>query len=75
MNWQHSKKIQIKVLKEESAFVYFALEASEGFTAYSTLPHAGGDEYRYLELFVPPGMEAATEALLLEFESMIVART
>lgn len=49
-----AEKLRIRVPKEESAFVYFILEAQEGVTAYSTLPNAIGDAHRDLELCYSP---------------------
>lgn len=49
-----AEKLRIRVPKEESAFVYFILEAQEGVTAYSTLPNLQGDQHRDLELCFSP---------------------
>ena len=46
---------QVQVTKEDSAFFYALLEAQEGMTAYSTLPHTVGDRYREIELWIPDG--------------------
>ncbi|HAR44385.1 MAG TPA: hypothetical protein DCS07_17440 [Bdellovibrionales bacterium] len=62
----------IRVRKEDSAFVYFILEAQEGITAYSTLPSAPGDAYRDLELQIPPDFVAETEDLLKSLGEMVL---
>ncbi len=49
-----SIKREIRVRKEDSAFVYFILESYEGITSYSTLEFQKGDPYRDLELRIPP---------------------
>jgi hypothetical protein len=56
--------IRIRVRKEDSAFVYAVLEASEGMAAYSTLDFRPGDAHRDLELQVPVGFLTDVEALL-----------
>ena len=50
----HSVFKKIRVKKEDSAFVYFTLEAHEGIASYSTLPFLPGDPHRDLELRIPP---------------------
>lgn len=40
----------IRVPKEESAFIYFQLEANEGLCFYSTLESSLGRPYRDIEL-------------------------
>jgi len=54
----------IRVKKEESAFLYFVLEAREGLTFYSTLPHQSGDAHRDIELMTPVDFLPELEALL-----------
>ncbi len=61
----------IRVKKEDSAFVYFTLEAHEGLASYSTLPHQPGDAYRDLELRIPPDFLAEVESLLSRLGEMI----
>jgi hypothetical protein len=55
---------KIRVRKEDSAFVYFILEASEGIASYSTLDHKPGDPHRDLELRIPPDFVEEVEGLL-----------
>jgi len=62
----------IRVRKEDSAFVYFVLEAQEGITAYSTLPFTPGDAYRDLELQIPPDFVEETEDLLKSLGEMVL---
>ena len=40
----------IRVPKEQSAFVYFTLEANENLCFYSTLPHVTGDSFRDIDI-------------------------
>ena len=53
----------IRVRKEDSAYVYFILESQEGITSYSTLDHKPGDRFRDLELRIPPDFVAEVEEL------------
>ena len=55
---------RIRVRKEESAYIYFILEAQEGIVAYSTLPHETGSPFRELELQIPPDFVSEVEELL-----------
>ena len=43
-------QIKIRVSKEDSAMVYFTLEANEGLCFYSTLDSTPGQEFRVLEI-------------------------
>jgi hypothetical protein len=56
----------IRVRKEDSAFVYAILEASEGIASYSTLPHAPGSAFRDLELQIPDGFRDDVARVLQE---------
>ncbi len=47
---QHSIRKNIRVRKEDSAYVYCILESYEGMTCYSTLDYQVGDRFRDLEL-------------------------
>ncbi len=40
----------IRVPKEQSAFVYFTLEANENICFYSTLTHITGDSFRDIDI-------------------------
>lgn len=40
----------IRLNKEDSAFFYFQLEASDGLCFYSTLPYAPHTQYRDIEM-------------------------
>jgi len=62
---------KIRVRKQDSAFLYFILEASEGITSYSTLHHKPGDPYRDLELRIPPDFVAEVEDLLKSLGEMV----
>ncbi len=61
----------IRVRKEDSAFVYFILEAHEGICSYSTLPFRPGDPYRDLELIIPVGFLAEVDELLQSLGEMV----
>ncbi len=62
---------KIRVRKQDSAFVYFILEASEGITSYSTLDHKPGDPHRDLELRIPPDFVDEVENLLESLGDMV----
>ena len=50
---KHSSQLfhyQIRLSKEDSAFFYFQLEASDGLCFYSTLEHPHHAQYRDLDL-------------------------
>ena len=61
----------IRVRKEDSAFVYFILESYEGITSYSTLDHKVGDAYCDLELRIAPDFLTEVQELLKELGDMI----
>ncbi len=61
----------IRVKKEESAFVYCILEASEGITSYSTLDYPPGAAYRDLELQVPLDFEEDVERVLSQLGDLV----
>ena len=67
----HAHKIFIRTKKEDSAFVYYTLEAHEGLAAYSTLPFKTHDAYRDLELLVPKELLNPVEKLLQYLKEMI----
>lgn len=45
-----SCRVLLKVKKEDSAIVYFILEANEGICFYSTIPHETHDPFRTVEV-------------------------
>jgi DNA-binding Lrp family transcriptional regulator len=55
---------RIRVRSEDSAFVYAIFEASEGVSAYSTLPNRPGDRHRDLELVIPVGQLPEAERII-----------
>ncbi len=57
-------KLRIRTKKSDSAFVYFTLEANEGLTAYRTLPHQIGDDYRDMELLFSVDAEKDVKSLI-----------
>lgn len=42
--------IVIRAKKEDSAYIYFQMEASDGLCFYSTIPHQVGQEYRDIDI-------------------------
>lgn len=62
---------KIRVRKQDSAFVYFILEASEGITSYSTLDHKPGDPHRDLELRIPPDFVEEVDSLIKSLGDMV----
>lgn len=62
---------RIRVRKEDSAFVYFILEAHEGIVSYSTLDFRKGDPHRDLELRVPPDFAAEVNRVLERLGGMV----
>ena len=68
---QNSIRRNIRVKKEDSAFVYFILESYEGITSYSTLDFKTGDLYRDLELRIPPDFLNEVEDLLTRLGDLV----
>lgn len=48
----------LRVTKEDSAFLYFQLEANEGLCFYSTIPHQNGDKHRDVTISCHISMKA-----------------
>ena len=63
---------QIRVKKEDSAFVYFILESYEGIASYSTLDFQPGDLHRDLELRIPADFLVEVEELLDRLGNLII---
>ena len=68
----HAKKIIIRTKKEDSAFLYYILEAQEGLTAYSTLNYVPHDPFRDVELIFSPELEKDVRALLVDLADILV---
>ncbi len=66
-----SVKKTIRTRKEDSAFVYFILEAHEGIVAYSTLPFTKGDAHRDLDLRIPPDFCEETTRVLRSLGDLV----
>lgn len=66
--WLHSRHQVVRVKKSEAAFVYFILESQEGVTGFSTLDHLPGQQYRDIELAIPPDFESEVAQLLASLE-------
>lgn len=60
----HMFRFQLRMPKEQSAFVYFVFEANEGLCYYSTLDHQTGDKTRDMVLRGDRTMHAETKRLL-----------
>ena len=56
----------IRVPKEESAFVYFTLEANEGLSFYSTLENTLGQGYRDIAIKTHESLEVELDHLINE---------
>lgn len=56
----------IRVPKEESAFVYFTLEANEGLSFYSTLENTLGEGYRDIDIKTHESLEGELDHLINE---------
>lgn len=61
----------IRVKKEDSAFVYFILEAQEGMTSYSTLKHETGSPTRDIELCFHETFEKDVNTLMKRLGEMV----
>jgi len=68
---RHSIYKNIRVRKEDSAYVYFILESYEGIASYSTLAHRPEDPHRDLELRIPPDFLTEVDELLRSLGEMI----
>lgn len=64
----NARKIRIRTKKIDSAYVYHTLEASEGLTAYRTLPHREGEDTRDVELLYVPESEKDVLDLMEELK-------
>ncbi len=62
----------IRVQKEDSAFVYFVLEALEGVTSYRTLDQPPLALYRDLELLTPPDFADDTIECLKDLSGKVL---
>jgi hypothetical protein len=67
----HSIHRKIRMRKEDSAFVYFILEAHEGICSYSTLPFEPTDAHRDMLLRIPPDFVQEVQAVLNELGDKI----
>ena len=64
-------KILVRTTKEDSAFFYHVLEASEGIATYSTVNYQPGDRYRDVELLIPDGSLKDVKELLVELGDVV----
>lgn len=65
------RKRQIRVRKQDSAFVYFILESFEGVTSYSTIQHKEGDPDREIELVFTLDFSNEVEEILNDLKEKI----
>ena len=65
--------LRIRVRKEDSAFVYAVLEASEGIASYSTVDYRAGEWSRDLELQIPAGLRQEVDATLKSLEESLLS--
>ena len=61
----------IRVPKEESAFVYFTLEANEGLSFYSTLEESLGEGYRDIVIKTHDSLETEFDHLMEELKKEV----
>ena len=61
----------LRVRKEDSALVYFILEAQEGITAYSTIEFKPEVAHRVLLLLVPPDFQTEVDRLLEDLGELV----
>jgi hypothetical protein len=60
----------IRLSKEDSAFLYFTLEANEGLCLYSTLPHKQGENFRDVEIKGDLKFQPQINHLLMQLEKL-----
>jgi DUF438 domain-containing protein len=72
----HAKKMVIRTSKQDSAFLYYILEANEGLTAYSTVDYKVHDKVRHairdVELMIPPERVGEVKELLKELSFVTI---
>jgi hypothetical protein len=61
---EQSIKTTIRVPKQEAAYTYFILEASEGLCFYSTIDESLGEGYRDIEIVTPWHFREEVSSLL-----------
>jgi hypothetical protein len=75
LSWMNGQGVavvrRIRVRKEDSAYVYALLEASEGIASYTTLPHKPGDPHRDMELQIPTAFQNDVDRLLGRLGDMV----
>ncbi|MCC7441661.1 MAG: hypothetical protein IT285_08510 [Bdellovibrionales bacterium] len=62
----------LRTRKEDSAFLYTVLEATEGIASFTTLPHAPGEADRTVELLIPVSRLPEAEQLVCSLGAVIV---
>lgn len=73
LNYLATKKINkkiVRVLKNDSAFLYFTLEASEGMAFYSTLEESNYSPYRDIEINCTLEFSNSIDKLLKKLEDL-----
>jgi hypothetical protein len=66
-----STVLKIRTRTEDSALLYFVLEAHEGICSYSTLAFKPGDSHRDMILRIPPGFEEEVRLALTPLKERI----
>lgn len=66
-----SRKIRLRVRNEDSAFVTFIVDASQGIATHSTLPHAAGDAFRILEILYTSDFENEVKDLISRLGALV----
>ena len=65
----------IRVNKEDSAFIYFQLEANEGVCFYSTLKESLGEPYRDIKVTAHISLAEETKRILNILSSKLSIKT
>ncbi len=61
----------LRVPKQDSAFLYFTLEANEGICFYSTLPYETGVTHRDIEITGSPELYPELQTILTGLKNKI----
>jgi len=64
-------RLVVRVSKEDSAFLYFTMEANEGLCFYSTLEESQGLPHRDVEIYLSTSLQNEVEKMLEHLASEI----
>ena len=64
-------RMVVRTTKEDSAFFYAVLEASEGLASYSTVKHQPGNPNRDVELLIPLQLVNDVKNLLEQMKDIV----